>query len=105
MEMYDFYRNPPKTKEDLRNWLSSWLQKPSEEYFLTIHGEIFIQEYGFRRAFNIHSVYRSLSTNEYVWWVYENEDIESFPKKRFSDFDSMLNHVIDDYYIRWKLQN
>ena len=98
---YDFYKNPPKTKHELRDFLTSWLQY--EETRLTIQGETFIQEKGFRRAFHQHCVFRSLSTNEYVWWVYDEFNLERFPNTRYSTYDSMLENVIDDYYVAWKL--
>ncbi len=103
--MYDFYGNPPKTKKDLHDWLTSWLEKvdaaPVEH-----EGQTYVQEYGFRRGFCMHCVFRNLTTNEYVWWVFPDEQVgkmESFPNARYPSFDDMLKHVIDDYYARWKL--
>jgi hypothetical protein len=101
--MYDFYNNPPKTKKDLRDYLTSWLENVDDVSPLIIEGETFIQEKGFRRGFYNHCVFRSLLTNEYVWWVDEDFDLEQFPKKRFSTYESMLENVINDYYIAWKL--
>lgn len=102
--MYDFYRQPPKTKQDLRDWLSSWLQKPEGAILpLQVRGETYIQELGFRRAFHKHCVFRNLATNEYVWWVSEDGNLDQFPTKCFPDFESMLNQIIDDYYVSWKL--
>lgn len=102
--MYDFYANPPKTKQNIRDYLTSWLEKPEPAPpLLNIGKETYVQELGFRRAFHMHGVYRNTTTNEYVWWVFEYPDIEKFPVERFSDFEKMLNHVIDDYYLAWKL--
>ena len=105
--MYDFYKNPPKNKADLREWLVSWLTKPDPEPEpIHINGETFIQELGFSRAFHLHGVFRSLSTNQYVWWVLPSEEagnLGSFPGDRYPDFETMLTHVIDEYYVRWKL--
>ena len=103
MQQYDFYKNPPKTKQDLRDFLTSWLQNEVSQ--LTIQGETFVQEKGFRRAFHNHCVFRSLATNEYVWWVYGELDVKLFPKTRFSTYDSMLEHVINDYYVAWNLSS
>lgn len=104
-EVYDFYGNPPKTKKDLRDYLTSWLQNIDDVSPLVIQGETFVQEKGFCRAFNQHCVFRSLLTNEYVWWVFDDFNIELFPKKRFSTYESMLENVINDYYIAWKLSD
>lgn len=101
--MYDFYKNPPQTKQDLRDYLTSWLQNVGDVSPLIIQGEPFIQEKGFRRAFHQHCVFRSLLTNEYVWWVSEDFDLELFPNKRFSTYESMLENVINEYYVDWKL--
>lgn len=105
--MYDFYNNPPKNKKELREWLVSWLQPstPSPP-ILEYKDEKFIQEAGFKRAFHIHGAFRNLSTNEYVWWVFPDEEVgtlDSFPKTRYPDFETMLESVINDYYVSWKL--
>ena len=101
--MTDFYENPPKTKQDIQNYLTSWLEKVNDTSPLVIQGETFIQELGFRRAFHYHCVFRSLSTNKYVWWVFEDINLEKFPKQRFDTYESLLENVINDYYILWKL--
>jgi hypothetical protein len=100
--MYDFYANPPNSKKELREWLTSWLVKPSgpEPHIIEHNNEQFIEELGFRRAFYHHSVLRSISTGEYIWLV--SDDMQAFPSKRFPDFETMLEGVIDDY-MQWKL--
>lgn len=104
--MYDFYSNPPNSKKELREWLTSWLLPPSPApEILEYKGEKFIQEFGFRRSHYIHNVYRSLSTNEYIWWVFEDGDdsFNTFPTIRFPTYEAMLENTINDYYINWKL--
>ena len=101
--MYDFYKNPPETKQDLQDYLTSWLQNVDNVTPLILHDETFIQEKGFKRAFHSHCVFRSLATNEYVWWVCEEYDLERFPIKRFPTYESMLESVINEYYVAWKL--
>jgi len=103
MDVYDFYGNPPKTKQDIRDYLTSWLQNVRCDT-LIIQGETFIQEKGFRRAFHTHCVFRNKLTNEYVWWVTEDFDINFFPKQRFLTYELMLENVINDYYIAWNLK-
>jgi hypothetical protein len=102
--MYDFYGMPPKTRQDLRDWLTSWLEKPDRPSLpLQVRGETYIQELGFRRAFHQHCVFRNLATNEYVWWVSEDGDLDGFPSKSYPDLEAMLSEVIQDYYIAWNL--
>ena len=51
--MYDFYNKPPKTRDDLHEYLTSWLKKltpeEKETSIVEVNGEKFIQELGFRR--------------------------------------------------------
>ena len=99
--MYDFYGKPPTTKEEIREYLTTWLEKPKDESFLDHEGETFVVESGFRRAFYVHTIYRSLSTNEYLWWVSEDGDLSTFPTKRYPSIDALLEDVIEEYFIRW----
>jgi len=102
--MYDFYNNPPTTKAQIKEWLTSWLQKPvPEPSTFEVNGETFIQELGFVRAFYMHCVFRNVNTNEYVWWVSPKDDINynNFPTKRFPSYESMLEQVINDYHALW----
>ena len=101
--MTDFYNNPPKTKQDIRNYLTSWLEKVNDTTPLVIQDEAFVQELGFRRAFHSHCIFRSILTNEYVWWVFEEFNLEDFPKKRFATYELLLENVINDYYNLWRL--
>lgn len=107
--MYDFYKNPPTNKSELRDWLTSWLKKPDPEPpLLEYNNETFVQELGFRRAFHNHTVLRNIRTNEYVWWVFPSEDtlnLDTFPATRFPSYEIMLEEVIDNYYVDWKLGN
>jgi hypothetical protein len=105
--MYDFYKNPPKNKQELREWLTSWLEPVSSDTpLLELNDNKYIQESGFRRAFHKHCVLRNISTMEYVWWVFSGDDssyLTTFPEQKFSNYDQMLNYVIDDYYKSWNL--
>ena len=108
MSKYDFYRNPPKNREQIREYLTSWLEELDEKPTLEIEGETFIQEKGFRRAYCKHCVFRSLLTNEYVWWVFEPvflqaDDISSFPKKRYPTFESLIEGAVEEHYVAWRL--
>ena len=103
-DIYDFYKNPPNTKLELREWLTSWLQKcPETTPLLEVNGQTYVQEYGFRRSFHVHCVFKNITTQEYVWWVSEMLDICTFPTTRYLNYDQLLESVIDDYYKSWNL--
>ena len=104
--MYDFYANPPSNKTQIRDWLTSWLEKPDSTPIFEVNGERFALEAGFRRAFHQHAIFRNVDTNEFVWRVVRDEDatnFSSFPKTRYSNYDTLLENVINDYYVQWKL--
>jgi hypothetical protein len=100
--MCDFYENPPKKKEEIQEYITSWLEPSKDEVCLEHGGETFRVECGFRRAFYCHTIYRSLSTNEYLWWVTEDGDLRTFPTKRYPSKEALINDVVEDYFIQWK---
>jgi hypothetical protein len=98
--MYYFYGNPPETKEDLREYLTSWLQKIENAQPVELNDDTYIQELGFRRAFHMHEVWRNMRTNEYIWWVVPDTqefNIRDLPSKRYNSYDDLLNNVIHEY--------
>ena len=100
--MYDFYKNPPQTREAIRDYLTSWLEPTSPQVPpMEIAGEFFIQELGFRRAFYIHSVMRNTITHEYVWWVFPDDAPTDFPLRRFPTYDALLETVVEEYAVLW----
>jgi hypothetical protein len=104
--MYDFYGNPPETKEQIREYITTWLAPTNDTTTYSIGNEKFICEQGFIRAFYAHSVFRNIDTNEYAWYTYPREQIgefEDFPEKRYSNFEDLINGTVDDYYVQWKL--
>lgn len=110
--MYDFYQNPPKTKQDIKDYLTSWLENTPETCIIQVDDEKYIQELGFCRASHSHGVFRNVTTNEYIWCVSRNDYSDELselsntpPKKRFPNYESLLEYVVDDYYTLWKLDN
>ena len=104
--MYDFYANPPTKKEEVREYITSWLQDLKDPSPIDISGESFLQEKGFRRAFHVHGVFRCLTTNEYVWFVCGDF---AFEKKRFAEakryptYEAMLEGAVQETCINWKI--
>lgn len=105
--MYNFYGNPPKSKEEVREWLESWLQPiDTVEPPLVVGKDAFQQVYGFTRAFHIHCVYKSASTGDYAWWVISRDEpvnTSTFPKERFKSYEDLIDSVAEQYVIAWKL--
>ena len=102
--MYDFYGKPPKSREDLRAWLTTWLEPVSAKE-VEINGQKYIQTLGFRRAFCIHAVFRNVSTNEYKWYVSDDccMDYQDFPEESYSSYEKLIDCVIEYYYKSWNL--
>ena len=105
--MYDFNTTIPKSREDLKDWLTKCLRPTNDEKEYTIKNEKYMNELGFKRAFYIHSVFRNVTTNEYKWYVVPDtcfvDDFEKFPKKRYSSYESLIDGVVEYYYKLWQL--
>jgi hypothetical protein len=103
--MYDFYGNPPKTREDIREYLTSWLQNTNDNKTYTLKGVTYIIEKSFRRAFNIHSVFKNTDTNRYHWYVFEDtaDTFSDFPQESYDTYESLIENVIEYYYKLWRL--
>lgn len=101
--MYDFYANPPRTRADIRNYLTTWLKPVENAATVTYSGESFVQELGFSESSIMHCVFRSLSTNEYIWSVNGDTGPQSIaPMKRYPTFNALIDGVVEDYYGAWK---
>ena len=99
--MYDFYADPPETRDEIRKYLTSWLVPCNIPTPLNISGESFLPLQGFRRGFYSHTIHKSLSTGQYAWWVSEECDVKTFPTKRYSSIEFLLDSVVEDYYVLW----
>ena len=102
-ETYDFYANPPQTREAIREYYTSWLQPVTEREPKIINGRSFIQVNGFRRAFYIHSVWRCVEDGHYYWYVAPDDrcDFADFPTKSYASYEALMDAVVEDYYNRW----
>ena len=104
--MVDFYNNLPETKEDIENYLRSWLQPIENGTKHIYNGNAWTQRYGFCRAFQIHGFYVNDITNEYLFHVDEYEWKENVKPNFgvYNNFDSMISGVSDLYLKLWKLK-
>jgi hypothetical protein len=106
--MYDFYNNPPKTREDIYNYIISWLENTNDFTVYEINNQRYVNEKMFRRAFCIHSVFKNLDTNEYIWYVTPDTNIgtfNDFPQVKYETYESLIENVVNDYYILWLTNN
>ena len=101
--MSNFYENPPKNVEEISAYLRSWLHSvdgPRKTY----KNQTWIQRYGFRRAFQIHGVYVSTTTNQHIFHVDEYDWDSATQEPNFgvwNDFDSMIMGVAVIYAKLW----
>jgi hypothetical protein len=106
--MYDFYGNHPKTREDIYNYITSWLQDTNDQTIYKINYQNYMNEKSFRRAFYIHSVFKNLDTNEYVWYVTPDTNVgtfNDFPQVKYETYNSLIENIVNDYYISWLSNN
>lgn len=104
--MYDFNTSLPKSREDLKEWLTKCLRPSNDEKEYIIKDEIYMNEFSFRKSSFIHSIFKNVRTNEYVWYVIPDicvDDFESFPKKRYASYEGLIDSVVDYYYKLSKL--
>ena len=103
--MYDFYRNPPTTKEDITEYLTTWLQDTNDSRTYTLKGVQYIIEKSFRRAFYIHGVFKNIDNNRYYWYVFEDtaDTFSDFPQDSYVSYESLIENVTEYYYELWGL--
>lgn len=103
--MYDFYGNPPKTKEQIREYLTSWLTPIADSPYFDINGSQFKVVSAFVRAFHSHEVLQNTGSGEFVWWVVPKEtdpgDFSTFPTKHYPSFEALIDGVVDEYHTLW----
>jgi len=105
--MYDFYGKPPKTRADLRAWRTSWLVKVETPDTIILKDGTFVQTLAFVRAGYIHSVFRHVSADVFIWSVISRDDplsAQTFPTQRYASYEELLEGVINEYAIAWNLE-
>lgn len=103
MAKYDFYKKPPKSKKDIREYLTTWLESSSTSVDICIENEIWKSVSGFRRGFCVHSVMMNVMTGEYAF--HAADDFDQFPNMGKSNtYDDLINEVVDKYAILWNIK-
>jgi hypothetical protein len=106
----DIYKNPPKNKEEVAGYLLASLKSINMEENTHTHTHIYndkiwIQIYGFRRAYQIHGVYVNKETNEHAFHVDECEWVSDTEPNFgvWKSFDDMIDGVSSRYAKLWRL--
>lgn len=124
---YNFDECVPKTKQDVYNFITTWLEPTSDENKLTkykINNELWTITHSFTREFYFHCVLKNEKTDEYafhVWnkdyakliWddnnnLFEFNDLMScyFPNfDRYNSYDEMIEGVVNKYSQMWKIDS
>ena len=92
--------------EEISTYLRSWLQRVYDGPIKTFNDQTWVQQYGFRRVFQIHGVYVNTTTNQHLFHVDEYDWDSDTQEPNFGvwdDFDSMIAGVSMEYAKLWKL--
>jgi hypothetical protein len=85
-------------------WLHAWLQPITDTIPFKLNNHTYIQLKTFRIAFYIHGVYKNIDTNEYHWYVIENNmiNINNFLKAtRYRSYYELLQDMAIEYSQKW----
>lgn len=111
-EKYDFYNNLPNTKQDVYDYITTWLETYYDKKEIIINNEKWIMTEGFRRAFYNHFVFKNLDTLEYAFHVFEydiwgdNDEKEGFPNfGRYKTYNEMIEGIVNKYVKAWNITN
>lgn len=103
MPKYDFYANPPSTKADVREYITTWLDPIIDRTPVDIQGTLFQPISGFRHMDYIHTAYQNQATGAYVWYVAldSTTDYAGWPTKSYPTLDELLTDVIEGQCRQW----
>jgi len=85
-------------------WLLLWLQPSIEHIPFILYEHTYVIEKRFRIAFNVYTIIRDTTTNEYIWYIFENNQFyfEKFiNSKRYSNYNNLLMEVSQEIYYKW----
>jgi len=85
-------------------WLLLWLQPPIEYIPFVLYEHTYVIEKKFRIAFNVYTIIRDTTSNEYIWYIIENEQFyfDKFMNlKRYTNYNDLLMEVSQQFYHKW----
>ena len=105
MPTYDFYAHPPTTKEQVREYITTWLEPITDATPVDVNGDIYKPVSGFRRACYIHTIYQNVTTGNYVWYVAEDSvtDYAGWPTVSYSTMEQLVDAVIKQICSQWRI--
>ena len=106
--MYDFYKHPPQTLDDVKEYLTSWLAIVQDDNAepIDFQGDEWFQTHGFRRGFMKHQVFSESKNHRFTFHVTEEGGWDGTKEPNMGVYDSwidMIDGVAMKYAIAWKL--
>lgn len=101
------YTHERYTHEQIRNWFKTWLIKVKDDEaskFFTINGITYEFCYYFRMFFKIHGIYRDITNDCVIWFIYENDtftDEQFLSAPRFKIPSDLTTYVVNTFYEQW----
>ena len=86
-------------------WLLLWLQPVNEYIPIEIDNYTYFIEKQFRIAFNIYTIFRNTTTNEYIWYVIQNNYFNKYEflrSKKYITYNSLLIDIANQFFHKWK---
>ena len=103
-EPYPFYEKLPQSFDDVKEYLTTWLQSISPSVVMMHDGVTWSQTFGFKRGFSTHGVFTS-SNDVFAFHVGEDGDMQNFPNfGTYESFDKMIDGVVIRYCELWKIK-
>lgn len=100
-----FYDKPPQSFNDVKEYLTTWLQVITPPSVITYNGVSWSQSYGFKRGFNIHGVFTNNANDVFAFHAAEDGDMHNFPNLgTYESFDTMIDGVARRYCKLWKIK-
>jgi hypothetical protein len=103
-EPYPFYDKLPQSFDDVKEYLTTWLQAITPPSIVMYDDVAWSQTFGFKRGFGTHGVFTS-SNGAFAFHVGEDGDMQNFPNfGTYESFDKMIDGVGKRYCQIWKIQ-
>jgi hypothetical protein len=99
--MYPFYEQPPSSKKDIYDYLTSWLQPVPG----TIVSGGYLQTSGFRRAGVYHETLFHPERKVYVFMTVNDDGTEYPMSDECATYEEMILSAVDRYCQLWKISD
>ena len=103
-QKYPFYEKDVTSKQEVMQYLTTWLEKVDLESLMTYKDHTYQQLQGFRRAFVIHAVFVDPTSGKYLFAVKDDTDHETIVCESELSYDDLLDKVADHYCHLWGIK-